>query len=38
MRLDHASNAIITDEISDAPRPEYKRGDRAMTGGIKRQI
>jgi hypothetical protein len=38
MRLDHATDGVVTDEVSDAPRPEYKRGDSAMLGGILRQL
>jgi hypothetical protein len=38
MRLDKCSGAQILDEKSEAPRKGYKRGDPAMTGGIKRQI
>ena len=30
MRLDEASAATVTDETSDAPRSEYKRGDPAI--------
>ena len=37
-RLDEAANAAIADEVSYAPRREYKRGDRAMLGGIKCQL
>jgi hypothetical protein len=38
MRLDETSNAVITDVVSDAPRPGYKKSDEAMRGGIKRQL
>jgi hypothetical protein len=30
LRLDEATGAIVTKEKSLAPRPGYKRGDRAM--------
>ncbi|MEZ5681624.1 MAG: hypothetical protein R3E14_10055 [Erythrobacter sp.] len=30
MRLDATSNLVVTDQVSKAPRPLYKRGDRAM--------
>lgn len=30
MRLDEALGAIITDTASGAPRPGFKRGDKAM--------
>ncbi len=38
MRLDQSVSAHILDEKSMAPRPGYKRGDRAMLGGIKCQL
>jgi len=38
MRLDEGFSAYLSDEKSMAPRPGYKRGDRAMTGGIKCQL
>lgn len=31
MRLDEASGAHVTDEVSQAPRNGYRRGDSAMT-------
>lgn len=30
MRLDSASGLTLTDQQSEAPRPQYARGDRAM--------
>jgi hypothetical protein len=38
MRLDEGYSAHIFDEESMAPRPGYKRGDRAMESGIKCQV
>lgn len=33
-RVDRVRNIESTDQQAVAPRPGYKRGDRAMTGGI----
>ena len=33
-RVDRAESADPSDASFDGPRPEYKRGDRAMKGGI----
>ena len=30
MRLDAANDIAVSDQVSQAPRPLYKRGDRAM--------
>jgi hypothetical protein len=38
MRLDEGFSAHLLNEKSMAPRPAYKRGDRAMSGGIKCQL
>ena len=38
MRLDEAGIGFLTEEESLAPRPGYRRGDKAMTGGIKCQV
>jgi hypothetical protein len=38
MRLDEGFAIDVLDEKSMAPRPGYKRGDKAMSGGIKCQI
>ena len=34
LRLDRANMVQLTDEIFDGPRPGYRRGDKAMKGGI----
>lgn len=31
MRLDEAQNAFLSSNVSEVPRPGYKRGDGAMT-------
>ena len=33
-RIDRAERIELTNGSFDEPRPEYKRGDRAMKGGI----
>ena len=33
-RVDRAESIDLSGDIFDGPRPEYKRGDRAMKGGI----
>lgn len=33
-RIDRAERIEATDRPFDGPRPQYKRGDRAMKGGI----
>ncbi len=38
LRFDDAFSAHILEEKSGAPRPGYKRGDKAMSGGIKCQL
>ncbi len=38
MRLDEGFSAYVLNEDSVAPRPGYKRGDRAMPRGIKCQL
>lgn len=38
MRLDEGFSAHLTSIKSVAPRPGYRRGDRAMTGGVKCQL
>ena len=38
MRLDEDFSVHILEEKSGAPRPGYKRGDKAMSGGIKCQL
>lgn len=38
MRLDEAGIAHLTTEDSPAPRNGYRRGDKAMIGGIKCQV
>jgi|SRR5438874_11355340 hypothetical protein len=38
MRLDEDFSVHILEEKSVAPRPGYKRGDKAMSGGIKCQL
>jgi hypothetical protein len=39
MRLDEASSGRMLDnEVSNAPRTGYKRGDMQMSGGIKSQL
>lgn len=34
LRIDRAESIELADAAFDGPRPEYKRGDRAMKGGI----
>ena len=38
LRIDVSFSAHLINEESKAPRPGYKRGDPAMTGGIKCQL
>ena len=33
-RVDRAESIELSSDSFDGPRPEYKRGDRAMKGGI----
>jgi hypothetical protein len=33
-RLDRADSIELAGSVFDGPRPEYRRGDRAMKGGI----
>jgi predicted DNA-binding transcriptional regulator YafY len=37
-RLDRFQNVKITDARFDGPRPEYKKNDKAMKGGIISQL
>ena len=38
MRLDEGFSAYVLEDKSMAPRPGYKRGDKAMPRGIKCQL
>lgn len=38
LRLDEAFAANVTIEQANVPRPGYRRGDKAMVGGIKAQL
>jgi predicted DNA-binding transcriptional regulator YafY len=38
LRLDRLESVEVTEEIFPGPRPEYKRGDKAMTRQIIREL
>jgi len=37
-RLDRIRSMTMSDAVFDGPRPEYKRGDKHMAGGIIAQL
>lgn len=38
LRVDRVEFIAVTEEVFVGPRPEYKRGDKAMTRGIIREL